>query len=53
MKKQKENDKEIIIIRTDKKGKATLKKVAKESRRSMSDYVRLLIEYADANKIKL
>lgn len=44
---------EVLIIRADNKTKEDLKKVASESRRSMSDYIRLLIEYAKKNKIKL
>jgi len=45
--------KELLVVRADKKTKTYLKKVAKESNRTMSDYLRLLIEYAEANNIKL
>ena len=44
---------EIVIVRADKKVKAMLLRVSKDSRRSMSDYLRLLIEYANTNNIKL
>jgi hypothetical protein len=41
-----------IDIRVDDETKALLKKLAEESRRGMSDYFRVLLEYVDKNKIK-
>ena len=43
---------ERIEIRTDKKNKKNLKTLAKNSKRTSSDYVNLLIEYAFQNKLK-
>jgi hypothetical protein len=44
---------EIIILRATKEIKKKLNKVSKENNRNASDYLRLLIEYAEKNKIKL
>lgn len=44
---------EVIIIRADKDIKKMLNDMAQESRRSASDYLRLLIEYAKKKQIKL
>ena len=41
-----------LEIRLNDETKALLKKLAEESRRSMSDYFRILLEYVDKNKIK-
>ena len=45
--------KEVLTVRADKKTKSALKKISKDSNRSMSDYLRLLIEYAEKQNIKL
>ena len=42
-----------LLVKMEKSTKAKLAKTAKASSRSMSDYIRLLIEYANDNKIKL
>ena len=47
------NKKETLIIRIDKQTKGKLNKIALESKRTMSDYVRLLIEFAAKEKIKV
>jgi antitoxin component of RelBE/YafQ-DinJ toxin-antitoxin module len=47
------NKKETLIVRIDKQTKSKLSKVAMESKRTMSDYVRLLIEFAAKEKIKV
>jgi|GEM_PF-4694863 len=44
---------ETLIIRSDEKTKQDLKKLAESSKRTMSDYLRLLIEHAKKNNIKL
>lgn len=44
---------EVLTVRADKQTKKKLASLAKESRRTMSDYLRLLIEHAEQNKIKL
>lgn len=44
---------EAIIIRVDKDMKAKLKKLAEESRRELSDYMRLVIEDLIKRKIKV
>jgi antitoxin component of RelBE/YafQ-DinJ toxin-antitoxin module len=45
--------KETLIIRIDKSTKGKLLKVAKASNRNMSDYIRLLINKAAEESIKL
>jgi antitoxin component of RelBE/YafQ-DinJ toxin-antitoxin module len=47
------NKKEVLIVRIDKQTKAKLSKAAKESKRTMSDFVRLLIEMAADKQIKV
>lgn len=47
------NKKEVLILRIDKATKSKLAKVAKDSKRTMSDFVRLLIELAAEKKIKV
>ena len=42
-----------LLVKMEKGTKTKLSKIAKSSNRTMSDYVRLLIEYATANNIKL
>lgn len=42
-----------LIIRIDDDTLATLKELAKKSKRSSSDYIRLIIEYANSNDIKI
>lgn len=44
---------EVLIIRVEKATKKQLKKVAEDSKRSMSDYARLVIEQAIVNKTKV
>lgn len=47
------NKKETLILRIDKQTKGKLNKIAMESKRTMSDYIRLLIELAHKEKIKV
>lgn len=42
-----------IEIRISKELKESLAKLSKQSKRKVSDYIRLLIEYANENNIKL
>ena len=44
---------EVLIVSIDNASKKKLKKVAELSNRSMSDYTRLIIEQAIANKTKV
>ena len=43
---------ETLIVRSDEKTKQALKELADVSKRSMSDYLRLLIEHAKTKKLK-
>lgn len=44
---------DVLTIRIDKAQKQKLSKAAQISKRNMSDYLRLLLEYAIENQIKL
>lgn len=44
---------ETIILRSDTDTKESLKNLAGQSKRTASDYLRLLIEYASKKKLKL
>lgn len=44
---------EVLTVRSDKQTKKKLAQLAKNSNRTMSDYLRLLINYAEQNQIKL